>query len=72
MGKEEEGREGGGRLVMRAKKARSDLRGGQGREPRRPIPREGVVATMRVSGRRAGRGGIGWRDSKVVMVGWYR
>lgn len=48
---------GGGRLVTRAKKARSDLRGGQGREPRRPMPRVGVVATIRVRGGR-GEGGI--------------
>lgn len=41
-------------MVTRAKKARSGFRGGQGRVPRRPMPREGVVATMRVSG---GRGG---------------
>lgn len=40
--------------MTRAKKARSDFRGGQGRVPRRPMPREGVVATMRV---RLGRGG---------------
>ena len=46
---------GGGRLVTRAKKARSDLRGGQGREPRRPMPRLGVVATIRVRG---GMGGM--------------
>lgn len=37
-----------GRLVMRAKKARSTLRGGHGRVPRKPRPREGVVATIRV------------------------
>lgn len=49
------GVEGGGRFVTRAKKARSAFRGGQGRVPRRPMPREGVVATMRVRG---GRGGI--------------
>ncbi len=42
--------------MRRAKKARSDLRGGQGRVLRRPMPREGVVATIRVSGGR-GRGG---------------
>lgn len=40
--------------MTRAKKARSDFKGGQGRVPRRPMPREGVVATIRVSG---GRGG---------------
>lgn len=52
---EVEGRRGGGRFVTRAKKARSAFKGGQGRVPRRPMPREGVVATMRVRG---GRGGI--------------
>ena len=40
--------------MTRAKKARSDFKGGQGRVPRRPMPREGVVATIRVS---EGRGG---------------
>lgn len=45
---------GGTRLVTRAKKARSGFRGGQGREPRRPMPRVGVVATMRVRGGRWG------------------
>ena len=33
---------------MRAKNWRSDFNGGQGREPRRPIPRDGVEATMSV------------------------
>lgn len=42
--------------MTRAKKARSDFKGGQGRVPRRPMPREGVVATIRVRGGR-GRGG---------------
>lgn len=37
-----------------AKNARSDFKVGQGRVPRRPMPREGVVATMRVSGGREG------------------
>ncbi len=56
----EEVREGGGaRFVTRAKKARSDFMGGQGRVPRRPMPREGVVATMRVSGGKGRAGGIG-------------
>lgn len=49
--------------MTRAKKARSDFRGGQGRVPRRPMPRVGVVATMRASGGRGRRGGIG------VLVG---
>lgn len=49
---EVEGDGGGGRFVTRAKNRRSALRGGHGREPLRPIPREGVVATMRVSGGR--------------------
>lgn len=44
-------------MVTRAKRARSDFRGGQGREPRRPIPRVGVVATIRVRGGRE-EGGI--------------
>lgn len=52
---------GGRRFVTRAKKARSGFRGGQGREPRRPMPRVGVVATMRV---RDGRWG-----GMVVVVG---
>lgn len=39
---------GGTRFVTRAKNARSAFRGGQGRVPRRPMPREGVVATIRV------------------------
>ena len=52
-----EGGGSGGRFVTRAKNARSDFRGGQGRVPRRPMPRVGVVATMRVSGGRGG--GIG-------------
>ena len=56
------GEEGGGRLVTRAKKARSDFSGGQGREPRRPMPRVGVVATIRV------RGGIGGEGD--IIVGW--
>ncbi len=47
--------------MTRAKKARSGFRGGQGREPRRPMPRVGVVATMRV---RDGRWG-----GMVVVVG---
>lgn len=55
--------------MTRAKKARSDFRGGQGRVPRRPMPREGVVATMRVSGGR-GRGGIGVGDIVVVVGEW--
>lgn len=42
--------------MTRAKKARSAFRGGQGRALWRPMPRVGVVATMRVSGGR-GRGG---------------
>ena len=46
---------GGGRLVTRAKKRRSAFRSGQGRVPAWPMPRVGVVATMRV---RRGRGGI--------------
>lgn len=40
--------------MTRAKKARSDLRAGQGREPRRPMPRLGVVATIRVRPGKAG------------------
>jgi len=60
-----EGRRGGGRFVMRAKKARSAFRGGQGRVPRRPMPRVGVVATMRVRG---GRGGIDAGSVGGVMI----
>ena len=48
--------------MTRAKKARSDFSGGQGREPRRPMPRVGVVATIRV------RGGIGGEGD--IIVGW--
>lgn len=58
---------GGGRLVTRAKKARSDFRGGQGRVPRRPRPREGVVATIRVTG---GRGGGMEVDEGGMVGGW--
>lgn len=47
---EEDG--GGGRLVTRAKNWRSDFSVGHGRVPRRPMPREGVEATMRVRGGR--------------------
>ena len=61
----EEEREGGGRLVTRAKKARSDFNGGQGREPRRPMPSVGVVATIRVRGGRGDIGGIGG-DGDIV------
>lgn len=55
----------GGRFVIRAKKARSAFRGGQGRVPRRPMPRVGVVATMRVRG---GRGGIDAGSVGGVMI----
>ena len=51
--------------MTRAKKARSAFRGGQGRVPWRPMPREGVVATMRVRGGRGGGIGVGGGD----MVG---
>jgi len=54
--------------VMRAKKARSAFRGGQGRVPRRPMPRVGVVATMRVRGGRSGIDGEGGGEG--VMVGY--
>ena len=54
---------GGGRFVTLAKRARSAFRGGQGRVPRRPMPRWGVVATMRVKGGRGGGIGVG-----VVVV----
>lgn len=52
--------------MTRAKKARSAFRGGQGRVPRRPRPREGVVATIRVRG---GTGG-GMEVEEGGMVGW--
>lgn len=55
---------GGARFVTRAKNARSNFRGGQGRVPRRPMPREGVVATMRVRGGREG----GIEEGGVDMV----
>ena len=60
---------GGTRFVTRAKKARSLFSGGHGREPARPMPREGVVATMRVRGGKNGGidGGAGCDD---VMTGW--
>lgn len=61
---------GGGRLVTRAKKARSDFRGGQGRVPRRPMPREGVVATMRVRGGRGGGIGGGGVGMVGEILGW--
>lgn len=56
---------GEARFVTRAKNARSDFRGGQGRVPRRPMPKEGVVATMRVRGERVG----GIEEGGVDMVG---
>lgn len=59
-------RRAGGRFVTRAKKARSAFRGGQGRVPRRPMPREGVVATIRVRG---GRGGIWVEVGEVIVEG---
>ena len=55
----------GRRFVTLAKKARSAFRGGQGREPRRPMPKEGVVATMRVRG---GSCGIGVGRSRLVEL----
>ena len=42
-------------MVTRAKKRRSAFKSGQGRVPRRPIPRLGVLATIRVV---EGGGGI--------------
>ena len=51
--------------MTRAKRARSGFRGGQGRVLRRPMPRWGEVATMRVIGGRGRGGGIGGD----VMVG---
>ena len=60
---------GGGRFVTRAKRARSGFRGGQGREERRPMPRWGVVATMRVMGGRGRGGGIGVVVVVVVVEG---
>lgn len=62
---EEAERWGGRRLVTRAKKARSAFRGGQGRVPRKPMPKDGVVATMRLRG---GRGGIGVEMGRVKSV----
>ena len=59
---------GGGRFVTRAKRARSGFRGGQGREERRPMPRWGVVATMRVMGGWGREGGIGVVVVVVVVV----
>lgn len=52
-------------MVTRAKKARSDFRGGQGRVPFRPMPPVGVVATIRVR-RGRGRGGIGGGERGMV------
>ena len=51
-------------MVTRAKRARSDFNGGQGRVPRRPMPREGVVATIKVSG------GGSMEVEEGCMVGW--
>lgn len=64
---------GGARLVTRAKRARSGFRGGQGRVPRRPMPREGVVATIRVrggsgGGMEVGVGGMVRGVAEVVVV----
>ena len=69
-------------MVTRAKKARSDLRGGQGREPRRPMPRVGVVATIRVRGKGGAiLGEDGWdivwvkeavRDVEDVVSSFFR
>lgn len=65
--------------MTRAKKARSVFRGGQGRVPRRPMPREGVVATMRVRGGRGGgmvldeeeeKGGGGGGGGGILGLGW--
>lgn len=50
--------------MTRAKRARSDFKGGQGRVPRRPMPRVGVVATIRV------RGGMEVGVGEGGMVGW--
>jgi len=58
---------GGGRFVTRAKKARSAFRGGQGRVPRRPMPREGVVATMRVRGGRCGIDVAGVVEGVIIV-----
>lgn len=59
---------GGGRLVTRAKKRRSAFRGGQGRVPWRPMPKVGVVATIRVSGGRGRGGGIVVGEDVLVVV----
>ena len=56
-------------MVRRAKRARSGFRGGQGRVPRRPMPKEGFVATMRLSGRRWWGGGMVGGEA-VGMVSW--
>ena len=69
-GRDVEDERGGTRLVTRAKKARSDLRGGQGRVPRRPMPRDGVVATMRVRDGSGSEGGM--EVGEVDMVGCER
>lgn len=61
---------GGARFVTRAKKLRSVFKGGQGRVPRRPMPREGVVATIRVRGGRWRGGGIEVDGGGGDMVGW--
>lgn len=60
---------GGTRFVTLAKKARSALRVGQGREPRKPMPKAGVVATMRVrGGSGGGMDGDGSDDVNVMIV----
>lgn len=51
--------------MTRAKKARSGFRSGQGRVPRKPRPRVGVVARMRVSGGRGDRSEIFWEDEDI-------
>lgn len=53
--------------MTRAKRARSGFKGGQGRVPRRPMPREGVVATIRVNGGRGG--GMAVRGAGMVLGG---
>ena len=62
-------------MVTRRKKAISFLREGQGREPRRPMPIEGVEAKIKVKG---GRGILvvdvivdEWMEKGGPFVTWF-
>ena len=57
--------------MTRAKRLRSAFKGGQGRVPRRPMPRVGVVATMRVKGGRGGGIGVVEVEGVGVVIVWF-